>query len=85
MSYAYELVDHTDDETYFGCGLWLSLEEAIAELNSCKEPEDCDSPAEHDDSDIVIFQIQSAQDRLGRVCPTSLQENVSANIRWGRR
>lgn len=38
----YEMVDTTEDETYFTLGIWDTLDEAIAALDSCKSPTDLD-------------------------------------------
>ena len=44
----YEVIDTSNDEIYFTLGVWPSLVEAIAELDSCKSPtEFCDAYDEY--------------------------------------
>jgi hypothetical protein len=47
---AFEIVDCTDDEQYFPLGHWLTLADAIAALDTCKDPDDLPSDGNHDDS-----------------------------------
>ena len=41
METIFEAVDVTDDEMYFTVGLWPTLDEAITEIEKCKEPDEC--------------------------------------------
>lgn len=40
LTSVFEIVDATDDEQYFVCDMFLTLEAAIAALDECKDPDE---------------------------------------------
>lgn len=44
----FEMVDATNEETYSTLGVWRSLEDAVAALDSCKDPDEIMSEGYHD-------------------------------------
>lgn len=57
----YEIVDATSDEQYFTLGVWLTLAEAIKELEGCNEPADFCAPSADDNDGVSIIEIRERE------------------------
>lgn len=58
----FELTDVTDEEMYYPIGIWLTLGEAIAYVDRCKEPDDLGSDQCHDDT----CRVEIRERKIGR-------------------
>jgi hypothetical protein len=73
----FELVDTTNEETYFTMGLFQTLEDALAIANNGT----CPPPMEIED-DLVLLEIRERP--IGKIGWSELGE-VRAKIRWVRK
>lgn len=62
LTSVFELVDVTDEEMYYPLGIWLSLEEAIAVVDQCKDdPAALPSPIEYEE----YAKVEIRERRIG--------------------
>lgn len=57
----FEIVDATDDEQYFVCGIFLTLEAAIAALDECKDPDEIGDNGCYEE----YFNVEIRERRIG--------------------
>ena len=48
QTHIYEAADVTNDEVYWTLGVWLTLEDALADIDKCKVPSDASDQEEHE-------------------------------------
>ena len=63
MNSIFEVVDTTDDDVYYTIGVFLTFEQAKAELDECEDPSDLSSPVEH--SEIGGCEVEIRERELG--------------------
>jgi hypothetical protein len=59
----FEIVDASSDETYWTCGIFLTLESAVAAINECDEPHDLGG--DHSDFDDDYAKVEVRERKVG--------------------
>lgn len=59
----FEIVDASSDETYWTCGIFLTLEAAVAAIDECDEPHDLGG--DHSDFDDDYAKVEVRERKVG--------------------